>query len=185
MRLASLDTGALKKLLGEMKAQAAAFVQRGRPGAEIVYRVRAFMRYLGQGWEIPVELQNETAPGDEYLKGLFERAYGRLFGRVIPDQPIEIMSWVVRAATPLLPAPPVAAAPSKKPAIVTGSRRMFDAHTREYVESVVIDRLSMVPGDFVAGPAVVAEAETSTVVPSRFQATMLSDGALLLTRKNA
>jgi N-methylhydantoinase A len=41
----------------------------------------------------------------------------------------------------------------------------------------------MLPGVGVAGPAVIIEDETSTIVTSAFQAVGQEDGSLLLTRK--
>jgi len=183
-RLEDTQSSQIAKLLEGMKSEAAAFVERGKKGARISYRVRAFMRYIGQGWEIPVEV--DDSPGaltPASLKELFDAAYRNLFGQIIEEQPIEIVSWVVRANTPLPKSAPLQPTPKHSPAKVTGARPTFDARLLKFVESKVVNRDDMLPGQTIEGPAVIVEAETCSVVPSSFHAVMCSDRALLLSRR--
>lgn len=185
-RLEEIQPARALALLGEMKQEAHAFVERGKKGAPVTYRMRAFMRYVGQGWEIPVEIVDtaETLRA-EHLKADFEAAYRGLFGQIIEQQPIEVVSWVVRANTPLREHRPLGSVPAPQPARVAGTRQVFDARLRTVVEARVVERSAMAPGETVDGPAVIVEAETSTLVPSSFHATMCTDRALLLVRRRA
>jgi N-methylhydantoinase A len=184
MRVETLQPTALETLLNAMKSEATAFVERGKPGEPIVYRIRAFMRYTGQGWEIPVEINAASrAPDSDDLRALFEAAYRALFGRIIPGQPVEILSWVVRASTQLAPATPLPPLTERAVAQPVGSRHLFDTKARNFIAAGEFERSSMKPGHQVAGPAVIGEAETCTIVPSDFEAVMLGDRSLLVTRR--
>ena len=56
MRLSGFDPELVREVLAGMRAEAAAVVGSGAPGAEMTERAHAYMRYVGQGHEIGVEL---------------------------------------------------------------------------------------------------------------------------------
>ena len=64
-RLDAFDVAAVSDLLDEMATEARALVEPGAAGAPVRERRAAFMRYVGQGHEITVELPNRrlTARG--------------------------------------------------------------------------------------------------------------------------
>src|SRR3546814_18321651 len=88
-------------ILREMHDEAEAVVRRGAPDAATTEVRTAFMRYVGQGHEITVELplrMLKAGDGDE-LRGAFDRAYTGLYGRTIPNMDIEILSWTLTLGT--------------------------------------------------------------------------------------
>ena len=56
MRLADFDAAALNALVASLTAEAVAFARQGMGEAEPLLEQTAYMRYSGQGWEIPVEV---------------------------------------------------------------------------------------------------------------------------------
>ena len=60
-RLSTFDTGAVNTLLASMHDEASTVVERGRLDAPVIETRIAFMRYVGQGHEIPVPLPARTA----------------------------------------------------------------------------------------------------------------------------
>ena len=64
----------------------------------------------------------------------------------------------------------------------TGSRRLFDAELGEIVACPVYARGELAPGSAIAGPAIVAEDETSTFVPAGFGAALDSAGYIVMER---
>lgn len=60
MRLAAFDAERIKALLAELQAEAAGFVRSCDAGAQVVSEFKVYMRYSGQGWEIPVTLTQRT-----------------------------------------------------------------------------------------------------------------------------
>jgi N-methylhydantoinase A len=146
------------------------------------------MRYAGQGWEIPVPLADEAFGDDAVtkLKTLFEEKYQRFFGRAIEGLDgleIEIVTWSVKA-TDVRPA--VARQEltrGKKTIEPTMTRKVFDPVSGASRTYGIVERDTLCAGDRVAGPAVIVERETSTVVTTSFDAIVQSDGAILLIRK--
>ena len=184
-RLTEFESGRINALLEDMQTSAATFVRRGVGNARTETRITAFMRYRGQGWEIPVAVPSQEFSDDdvELFTALFENAYRDLFGRTIDDLEIEIANWSVVVSTPQPDVARVKQQARIRRAASAGSRRFFDAQARAVVEGPEVMRHDLAPGDFVDGPAVIVEDETCTVVSSAFAATAQADGALLLTMK--
>ena len=59
VRLSAFDPAAVNALLADLKATAEGFVRAGTKG-KIKCEITAFMRYVGQGWEIPVALPDRA-----------------------------------------------------------------------------------------------------------------------------
>lgn len=172
------------KLVAAMTDEALSFVEGGLEGVQPVIERTVFMRYAGQGWDIPVALAFEQFDGTSAaaIIELFELEYARFFGRAIEGLEIEIVSWSVKASSPL---PDVATvAPVATGAVVTpvSQRKLFDAASNAFLDAGIHDRTDLVPGNVVNGPAVIVERETSTVLTSSFKATVQTDGCLLVTR---
>eukprot|EP01035_Chromulina_nebulosa_P003412 gene3412-4650_t len=85
-RLDRIDHAAVDRLLAELTATADDVVLRAAPGAALVRHRQAFMRYAGQGHEIPVELPEGTfdAAASKALHQRFEERYAALYGRSLP-----------------------------------------------------------------------------------------------------
>ena len=144
----------------------------------------AYMRYAGQGWEIPVEVDAASfdAQGGEMLAVEFAKAYETLFGRAIEGLSIEAVSWSVRASLPRTPAARVEREDGAEPAPVTGRRMMFDTAAMAAADGSVVERSCIGVGQQVAGPAAVVEPQTTTVLSSAHTAVMQPDGCLLIRR---
>jgi N-methylhydantoinase A len=188
-RLSRFKPAEINALLADLKASAESFVRSGA-GGSITCEITAFMRYAGQGWEIPVPLADEPFGDDAAtgLKDLFETNYQRFFGRAIEGLDgleIEIVTWSVKATDIR---PDVA-----RHELITGRKTSQPSTTRAVFDPVsgaprnygIVERDALCAGDRVAGPVVIAERETSTVVTTSFDAVIQSDGAILLIRKGS
>ena len=185
MRLSKFDSTRLNALATEMREEAEGFVRQGAPGAALTIRFRAFMRYVGQGWEIPVDLPvRPFKPADAAaFREEFEKAYRRHFSRLIDGLDIEIVNWAVSVSSPARPVKPVERAQMNGAARTSRTREIFDGGVRARVQAKVIERSELRPGMLLSGPGVIVEDQTSTIVTSSFDAIMQSDGSLLLLRK--
>jgi N-methylhydantoinase A len=188
MRLSAFDADLADEILSGMQAEAAEVVRRGAPEADLVETRQAFMRYAGQGHEISVALPvRALTPEDRAtLHAAFEEAYVALYGRTIPNLDVEILSWTLTIETaqaPPSPAgpPPAAAAPPEP----LGRRPVFDPGLGRAVEAALYARAALAPGMRVEGPALIAEAQTTTVVSPAFDAVVSASGHLVLTRKGS
>jgi N-methylhydantoinase A len=186
-RLDSFDAAAANTLLGTMRAEAEAIVRRGEPKAPLTETRSAFMRYRGQGHEIavplPVRAYREADAAE--LLDAFETAYRRLYSRVIPGVEVEVLSWVLLLSGPAPAndgeAPPEPPRYTPQPA---RRRPVFDSDNADFIEVAIYERAALVPGAVIAGPAVIVEDETSTVVSRAFDARIDAYGYIELTRRD-
>jgi len=185
MRLESFDAAAVNRLFADMRTEAEAIVRRGAPEAALAERRSAFMRYRGQGHEISVELpvRNFTAADRGAIVALFEAAYRRLYSRPIPGVEIEVLSWVVAVSAPAQGV--LAAAMKVQPSTPQprSHRPVFDAQAGAFAEVPIFWRADLNPGARIAGPAVIAEDDTSTVVSRQFDAFVDAFGYIELVRR--
>ena len=185
-RLDAFDAAAANALLAAMRAEAEPIVRRGAGAAPLTETRSAFMRYRGQGHEIAVPLPTRAynAADAATLRAAFEDAYRRLYSRIIPGVEVEILSWVLLLSAPP-PAEPAAAPPSPIPHTPEPARHrpVFDPELGEFVTVAIYDRRDLKPGAQIAGPAVIVEDETSTVVTRLFDATVDAFGYIELTRR--
>jgi N-methylhydantoinase A len=187
MRLDAFDEKRVALLFASLRKEAEDVVRAAAPGAVLAETRAAFMRYVGQGHEIPVSLTvapvSATPRSVETLRTAFEAAYRALYGRVIPGMAIEILSWSLRVSAPPPAAEKIAPPQALRNATPTGVREVLDAGASRRLSYGVFDRASLAPGDLVRGPALIVEAQTTTIVSARFDAVI--DGArnIILTRK--
>lgn len=183
-KLSSMDIGAVNTTLAELSTAAESFVRSGT-AAPLEREVTAFMRYAGQGWEIPVVAPqppfNDIAL--ETLKQTFIDNYSRFFGRPIEGAEIEIVTWSVKVE--------VAQSFTESRAVIYGERTIepkiqrdvFDPSTGAMLLTGIFDREALNAADRVTGPAIITERETSTIVTAPFDAVIQHDGTILLVKK--
>ena len=182
--LSQFDFAEANRLVAAMQAEALGFVEGGLDSGAPVIERTLFMRYAGQGWDIPVPLDAETfdAGSAGRIAVQFEREYERFFGRAIEGLDIEIVSWSVKASSPLPPVASVRAVGEGSVVAPARTRRLFEASQGAFLDAGIHERDGLKPGDVVKGPAVIVERETSTVLTASFKAVVQNDGCLLVTR---
>ncbi|MCZ6873209.1 MAG: hydantoinase/oxoprolinase family protein, partial [bacterium] len=190
-RLSRLDVDGANNLLATMRDEALIVVKAGAAERQLVETRTAFMRYVGQGHEVGVELPVRIeAPrlgqdGAEVLLAAFEREYHRLYERTIPNLEVEILTWVLLVSTQgeqLTTVPHHAEAAAVPQAI--GQRQMVDTASGEHLTVPVYARQALKPGMQLAGPAVIVEQDTTTVVSARFNAHIHPLGYIILEQKH-
>jgi N-methylhydantoinase A len=178
------DPAYVNALFAEMRAEAEAVVKAGAPAAKLVETRTADMRYRGQGHEIAVSLPAglfDRASREKLIK-LYEAGYATTFGRTIPGLGVEIMNWTLRLAAEQAALPKSPPQPADKPATPRGHRPVYDAADQDMKDVAVYHRTDLTIGSFVPGPAVIAEDETTTIVPKSFAARISPIGAILLEK---
>jgi N-methylhydantoinase A len=187
-RFSSFDVDAVNALLVSMREEALAVVHQGSFGAKLTESRIAYMRYVGQGHEIPVPLPARTlTPGDvAEIRAAYDTEYTRFYDRPVPGSDVEIMSYAVVVATVVgddADAPLVEAAEVFEPAATAArSQAVRDTLTGEVSDWAVFDRTALAPGAKITGPAIVAEDETSTLVGPGWSAMVNGLGYLELSR---
>ncbi|EYD77347.1 N-methylhydantoinase A [Rubellimicrobium mesophilum DSM 19309] len=183
MRLDAFDGATAKSILSDLAEEASAFVRSCDAHATILTDAKLFMRYKGQGWEIPVALDADLTanPTTEALRDRFTQDYAALFGRAVEGLPIEITVWAVNASTPLAAAQPTPDATASDRAEGT-PRRLFDPVAGAWADGQSIPRERLTDGTMADGPLAVTEAETTVIVPRGFTVTGRADGVLDIRR---
>jgi N-methylhydantoinase A len=105
-------------------------------------------------------------PDAEALRRGFEAAYLERYGRLIEGVDIEILGWTLSVSTPL-----------QQPGTIPAARAQVVLRREAY------ERDSLAPGCEIAGPALIVEDSTTTVVPAGFDAAIAADGTIVLTRQ--
>jgi N-methylhydantoinase A len=178
------DPAFVNALFAEMRAEAEAVVKAGAPLARLIETRTADMRYRGQGHEITVSLPGGPfdATSRAGLVKLYEEGYASTFGRTIPGLDVEIMNWTLRLAAEQADRPQSPPQPADRPAAARGSRAVYDPADQDMRAVSVYHRGDLTVGSLVPGPAVIAEDETTTVVPKNFAARINPIGAILLEK---
>jgi N-methylhydantoinase A len=182
MDVETFDAARVNRVLAEMAAHARRLL--GGEGHAFAETRTAYMRYRGQGHEITVpapggELGEDAA---EVLRQAFDARYAQLFGATIPGLPIEVLTWTVRVER--RDAVALDRAPTRQDVTHAAPRSLdvFDAAAGAPMAYAALSRSALTPGARHAGPCLVIEDQTTTVVPSGFDVEVLSDGALWLSR---
>jgi N-methylhydantoinase A len=177
MRMSSFDPALVRVLFAEMASEATKFVRSCDAVAPILAEYKVYMRYAGQGWEIPVPL-TQAPSRDDYL-ALFETLYARLFGRSVAGMDVEITVWSVNAATAKAQSERAdATSLSALGQSAIGQRDLFDAALGRAGVAQVFARDTLDLGALVQGPALITEEETTVVLTHSRSACILSDGCI-------
>ena len=185
MKLSDFDGEKIRSLLTDLKAEATGFVRTCDAVSPILSEFKVYMRYTGQGWEIPIDLTEDQAmnPDAAVFETRFEEDYTKLFGRPVEGMDIEITVWSVNATTPPEDVAPISETDGHSHVALNGTRRLFDAASSAYLDAHVIDRNAMETGQRAEGPAAVTEAETTIIVPASRAAIRQPDGCIDVVKK--
>lgn len=157
----------IDEIVAELRADADARLDAtGLPGDRIYQRALE-MRYAGQGHEITVTVPDEPG-GDPVTSVLaaFEARYERLYGFAESRAPVEITSVRLTAQIPASEIRVEADAPAVQTARPRAHRPAYFPEAGGLVEAPVYRRADLREGAAFAGPAIVEEkASTSLLLP--------------------
>ncbi len=190
-RFSSFDVAAVNALLAEMETEAMGVVEQGSFGAPTAQTRIAYMRYVGQGHEIPVPLPARPLTEDDVgaIRAAYDQEYIRFYDRPVPGSDVEIMSYAVVVATlageedaPPVPGDDALFAPE---AVAVRTQAVRDSVTGEVSPWAIYDRADLTAGARLSGPAIVAEDETSTLVGIGWTASINGLGYIEIVRETA
>ena len=180
MTLADFQPDKIKTLLMGLQAEAKGFVRNCDATSPILSEFKVYMRYSGQGWEIPITLTQDQAmnPDAATFEARFVEDYVKLFGRAVDGMDIEITVWSVNATTPPETVPRVPEDAGSSAAMSHATRDLFDPALGKFVPASITLRDDMDVGATATGPAIITEDETTIIVPSSRHATRQPDGCI-------
>ena len=182
MFLESYDSSLVGDVLASMREEASQVVESASSTGKFMERGTAYMRYVGQGHEISVPFETSSIGRDELLK-TFESTYTSLYGRVIPDAPIEVISWTLNVS--VAQGTEFDASTSAPVAAELASSRFREP--AEFLQSdgtvALLQREELERDQLVFGPALISERHTTTVVPVGFGLRRLRSDHLLMFKE--
>jgi N-methylhydantoinase A/oxoprolinase/acetone carboxylase beta subunit len=177
------DLDAVNRCLGELDtAGRARMREEGVPPSEVRVAYAADMRYVGQAYElevpIPVPVTRERLPE---ILAAFHAVHERVYGYGRPQQPAEFVNF---RAVHTYPLPRPAVTPAAPPAGSVADARLGErpAYFGEFVPTAIYERARLPRGARLAGPAIVEQSDTTTVIPPGVTALVDEAGTLRLRR---
>ncbi|MEJ7808552.1 MAG: hydantoinase B/oxoprolinase family protein, partial [Telluria sp.] len=166
------------RVLGEGVVQE--LEQQGVASERITLVRRVHLRYEGTDSAIIV-LWGDAAG----MTQQFENAYKKRFSFLMPDKALVVEAVSVEAigASGAPPETPVLAAPRTSPLMAHETVRMYGAGA--WRDSALYKRADIRIGDVIAGPAIIAEDNATTVIEPGWQAVVTPHNHLVLTRVEA
>ena len=187
-RIDQVDANLLMKILRDLESEGRGIVMNAGVAAEDIHVTRSVdMRYLRQGYEIRVEFEgNEiNAQTLSMLEKRFEEEYMRFYGVLCEGVPIQAVNWRVVVSGPALEIEGRAlkvGEESQRANQPYGSRNVVFNPDNGAALTPVYRRESLSSSFKANGPAIIEEAESTTIVLPNWSVRVDVNGCLVLTR---
>jgi len=163
-----INPGRLNSDYAEMEVEAMDQMRREGVDRDGVTLMRmADIRYLGQGYELEVPVAAGALIDTDLVETYerFHEAHRQVYGFASLDSPLEVVNLRVTALARM-------PRPSMEPATLNGATSPRGAHLGErqvyfrgsFVPTAIYSRDRLTPGDVIAGPAIVQQLDSTTVV---------------------
>jgi N-methylhydantoinase A len=161
-KLGDASVKTMQDMFAGMEREAAADLAKEFGASDVFYERHAEMRYVGQNHSIKVPVSGLADPAA--IKAAFERDYKRRYGHADARAASEIqalhLSAFARQKRPDLTKLPQIAAT----ALPVTKRPVYFGAQGGWADSSVYDRASLKPGFKAAGPAVIEEYGSTTLI---------------------
>jgi N-methylhydantoinase A len=165
-----VDPGALTAAYADLERQVRArMAEEGVPLDRVETRRYAELRYVGQSYELEVPVSGGAlGPGEvEAAAAAFHAVHDRVYGHQEPTCPVEFVTLRVVESFPL-PAIDLGANGSVPAGDLAGAskgvRPAYFNPDDGYVATPVYDRSRLGPGSRLTGPAIIEQADTTSLV---------------------
>jgi N-methylhydantoinase A len=176
--LASADFSALVKVHDEMVADAKAGLRHGKQAR---FQIALDLRYMGQEFtlSVPVELDQLKRADRKAIRTAFDALYEQRYAHHSPEEPVEMVNIRLGAIgkRPTLRFPSLAAAGQAQPA---GERPVYFSSAKNPLTAKVYRREQLGAGAQIAGPALIVEHGTTTVLFEHDACKVAESGELII-----
>ena len=183
-RTPDIDVANMRDVLATLDAQGlAAMETEGVARDRISTRHAADMRYVGQSYELEVDVPDTTdASTPDELARRFHDAHERVYAHAQRGNAVETVNLrVVHSFRPAPPSPAGDRAGRADGNEARETRRTVFAEHPDGVDAAVFDRSDLAPGTVIDGPAIVEQPDTTIVVYPGHRCTVGDDGLLFVT----
>lgn len=176
-----VDGAALSERVLEQLCHVRKVVEEAVPTGRVTTAIKAEMRYQGQGLELSLDLGSgvDLASSFSELEAAFVKRYRALVGFSLQEIPVEIVSISVSARELRDPERPKTSHDPK--AATEQTRSIFDLNSQCRIPYKAVERAAL-NGAVVEGPAVISEAQTTTLVRRDWALHRTEIGHLVLER---
>ena len=178
------DLSAVNQCLGELDAAGRArMLEEGVRAGDVRVTYAADMRYVGQAYELEVPIAPPLAPaGVPEIVAAFHAVHERVYGYARAQQPVEFVNF---RAVHTYPLPRPAVTPAARATGTLDDARIDDrrAYFDGFVPTTIYERARLPLGVRLAGPAIVEQSDTTTVIPPGVAVRVDDAGNLRLTRR--
>ena len=182
-RLDSLEPERLDAMYAEMAAQALEVVRESAAAGAITVTRSVDARYVGQGFEltVPVPSGRLDAAALARVRASFDEIYAARYGYAQPREPVEVVTWKLAAVGGAPRVTLAKAASTPAAGGLKGRRRAYFPEAGGWVDCPIYDRYKLAAGLQLAGPAIVEERESTSVLPPNVVATVDEYANLIVT----
>lgn len=184
-RMDQVDVVEIRRTYGTLESEGRASLQvEGISQRDMLLKRSADLRYQGQLYSISVPIRSR--PGEngiiEEMIRSFHDHHERLYGHCAPEEPVELVALRVRATGSLTkPKPKLLEVARESPESAVKSKRPVLFRDEGWISSPIYDRYRLKSGHCFRGPAIVEEVDSTTVIPTGFEAEMDKWGNILIT----
>ena len=162
------DFADIERIFKEMEAEGALTLEKSGTSKRIQYERSLDMRFLGQGSEtnITIDESDFSKAEKDKIRSLFDEVYKKLYGRTYPDAPVEFINFRVRVSLPkkLLQLPKWANRGGSFEDAIKGKRKAYSPIAGDFIDYTVYDRYTLSSEVNFQGPAIIEERESTVVV---------------------
>jgi N-methylhydantoinase A/oxoprolinase/acetone carboxylase beta subunit len=162
------DFAVIEEIFRKMEAEGALTLEKGDPTRKIQYERSLDMRFLGQGSEtnIAIDERDFGKANKDEIRSLFDEVYKKLYGRTYPDTPVEFINFRVRVSLPkkLLQLPRWKSIGCSLEDAIKGKRKAYSPIAGDFIDYTVYDRYAISSEVSFKGPAIIEERESTVVV---------------------
>jgi N-methylhydantoinase A/oxoprolinase/acetone carboxylase beta subunit len=173
-RLDAVPPARLDAMFDEMAAQATTVVRDSAATGGVTLSRSVDARYVGQGYEltVPVPAGRLDAAALGRVRAAFDEIYAARYGYAQPGEAVEVVTWNLSAIGGASRVTLAKAATTSVEGGVKGRRRAYFPEIGGWVDCPIYDRYRLAAGLQLAGPAIVEERESTSVLPPGTVATV-------------
>jgi len=173
-RLDALDPATLNAMYAEMAAPATEVVRDSALGGAVSVVRSVDARYVGQGYELTVPVSGGPLDSASLtrVRASFDEIYAARYGYAQPEAPVEVVTWKLSAIGGAPRVTLAKAATTSETSPLKGRRRAYFPETGGWIDCPIYDRYHLTAGLTLAGPAIIEERESTSVLPPATTATV-------------
>ncbi|MQF69384.1 hydantoinase/oxoprolinase family protein [SAR202 cluster bacterium AD-804-J14_MRT_500m] len=144
------------------------------------------MRYVGQNWELTVNLKTPPKSKDQLqeAKKEFIRLHQQMYGHSSSEDSVEVVNFRIEAfaTTEGLRVHEIDKGSDDASTACKGARKIYSKTTDDLINCLVYDRNHLMAGNQIVGPAVIEQLDATTVIDTGFIGLVDDFGNVWVTR---